>query len=114
MTDDNPEETHKPEKREEVSVILCNDLYFHGYCQHFGTEASQCVLLDDDLNKEISSVAPDVGSYCYFFTDCKTNGDTFHVGNPGFADLRAVPVNGPVGSTRNFNNRISSYFCVHE
>jgi hypothetical protein len=44
--------------------------------------------------------------------NCDTSGDFFHVGYPGIPDLSVTPVNGPEGSTRNFEDRLSSYFCV--
>ncbi|KAF1970653.1 hypothetical protein BU23DRAFT_401497, partial [Bimuria novae-zelandiae CBS 107.79] len=75
---------------------------------------SVCVPLASDLNDLVSSAGPDVGSFCYFFVDagCSTSGDFFHVGNPGYGDLSKVPVNGPAGSTRNYEDKLSSYFCV--
>ncbi|KAI8931343.1 hypothetical protein NX059_011682 [Plenodomus lindquistii] len=99
-----------------ATVYLCNESNFQGYCQNFSTRPSGCIQLGDDLNRQISSVLPARGSYCYFFTadNCETTGETFHVGYPGFSDLSDVPVNGPVGSTRNYNNKISSYFCTFE
>ncbi|KAF2728892.1 hypothetical protein EJ04DRAFT_407871, partial [Polyplosphaeria fusca] len=71
-----------------------------------------CVPLGSDLNDKVSAVGPDPGSFCYFFTarnpNCDTNGDFFHVGNPGYSDLSRVPVNGPAGSTRNYEDKLSS------
>ncbi|KAF2027208.1 hypothetical protein EK21DRAFT_32975, partial [Setomelanomma holmii] len=77
---------------------------------------SDCVPLAADLNDLVSSAGPDSGSFCYFFVDpnCSTAGDFFHVGYPGVSDLSKTPVDGPAGSTRNFEDKLSSYFCVNE
>ncbi|CAI6340773.1 unnamed protein product [Periconia digitata] len=103
------------EKRAEPSILACNDRNFSGYCQTISSPASECdKWLVGDFDDQISSVRPDENSFCYFFVDrdCSTDGDFFHVGYPGVADLSVTPVNGPEGSTRDFENKISSYFCV--
>ncbi|KAH7377721.1 hypothetical protein BKA66DRAFT_422165 [Pyrenochaeta sp. MPI-SDFR-AT-0127] len=103
-------------KRATTWVYLCNDRNFTGYCAHIPSAPSECVPLAGDLNNLVSSAGPDQGSFCYFFVNpnCDTNADFFHVGYPGVADLSVTPVNGPPGSTRNFEDKLSSYFCVNE
>ncbi|KAF2821706.1 hypothetical protein CC86DRAFT_99600 [Ophiobolus disseminans] len=105
--------------RDELAITgayLCNDRDWTGYCVHIFSPQGECVPLAGDLNDLVSSAGPDQGSFCYFFVDpaCNIAADFFHVSYPGFADLSVVPVNGPVGSTRNFEDKLSSYFCVTE
>lgn len=38
----------------------------------------------------------------------------FHVGYPGVADLAKMSVNGPVGSTHDFDNKLQSFLCVDD
>lgn len=121
------------DKRATTGVYLCNDRDFTGYCVHISSTPSECVPLAGDLNDLISSAGPDRGGFCYFFVyaadvweqirrvnernidpKCSLEADLFHVGFPGIADLSKTPVNGPAGSTRNFENKLSSYFCVNE
>ncbi|PVI01549.1 hypothetical protein DM02DRAFT_561321, partial [Periconia macrospinosa] len=77
---------------------------------------SECVTFPSTFTNSISSVQPHEGSFCYFFVcrapGCATTADFFHVGYPGVADLSVTPVNGPEGSTRNFEDKLSSFFCV--
>ncbi|KAH7392395.1 hypothetical protein DE146DRAFT_758117 [Phaeosphaeria sp. MPI-PUGE-AT-0046c] len=103
-------------KRATTGVYLCNDRDWQGYCVHILSAPSDCVPLAADLNDLVSSAGPDQGSFCYFFVDpnCSTRADLFHVGYPGVSDLSRTPVNGPPGSTRNFEDKLSSYFCVNE
>jgi hypothetical protein len=86
------------DKRATTGVYLCNDRDWQGYCVHINSPPSECVPLAGDLN--------DPG--------CSTAADFFHVGYPGVADLSKTPVNGPTGSTRNFEDKLSSYFCVND
>ncbi|KAJ4375918.1 hypothetical protein N0V83_001196 [Neocucurbitaria cava] len=104
------------DKRATTGVYLCNDRDFTGYCVHINSAPSECVPLASDLNDLVSAAGPDQGSFCYFFVNpnCDTSADFFHVGYPGVADLSVTPVNGPTGSTRNFEDKLSSYFCVNE
>ncbi|KAF1941876.1 hypothetical protein EJ02DRAFT_454713 [Clathrospora elynae] len=104
------------ETRASTRVYLCNDRGFTGYCVPISSPSGTCVPLGTDLNDKISSVGPDPGSFCYFFVNanCDTSGDFFHVGNPGYSDLSITPVNGPTGSTRNFEDKLSSYRCTLE
>jgi hypothetical protein len=99
-----------------ICSYLCNDRNWQGYCVHINSAPSVCVPLAGDLNDLVSSAGPDKGSFCYFFVDpnCSTNADFFHVGNPGVADLSKTPVNGAAGSTRNFEDKLSSYYCVND
>ncbi|CZT10715.1 uncharacterized protein RAG0_15115 [Rhynchosporium agropyri] len=101
------------EKRADVSVYLCNDRNFTGYCKVIKSPSSVCVPLASDFDNLVSSVGPDPGVLCYFFVNanCNSNGGAFHYGNPGVADLSRTPVNGPAGSTRNYEDQISSYQC---
>ncbi|KAH7138462.1 hypothetical protein B0J11DRAFT_500681 [Dendryphion nanum] len=101
-------------KRAVTWVYLCNERNFvsSGYCVHIPAESGICVPLGSDLEDKVSSAGPDQGSYCYFFVDRNCQGDFFHVGNPGYGDLSIVPVNGPAGSTRNFEDKLSSYRCT--
>jgi hypothetical protein len=46
--------------------------------------------------------------------ECSLEADLFHVGFPGVADLSVTPVNGPEGSTRDFEDKLSSYRCTLE
>ncbi|KAH7064252.1 hypothetical protein BKA63DRAFT_572168 [Paraphoma chrysanthemicola] len=103
-------------KRDTLGVYLCTDRDWQGYCAHLQSEPSECVNLGADLNDLISSAGPDQGGFCYFFVDpnCSIAADFFHVGFPGIADLSVTPVNGPVGSTRSYEDKLSSYFCVYE
>ncbi|KAF2677396.1 hypothetical protein K458DRAFT_423888 [Lentithecium fluviatile CBS 122367] len=102
------------EKRADTGVYLCNDRNFSGYCVHIVSPSGTCVPLASDLNDKVSAAGPDSGSFCYFFvnSNCDTNGDFFHVGYPGYGDLSVTPVNGPPGSTRNFEDKLSSYRCT--
>ncbi|KAF1948348.1 hypothetical protein CC80DRAFT_459374 [Byssothecium circinans] len=104
------------EKRADTAVYLCNDRNFSGYCVHITAPSGTCVPLASDLNDLTSAVGPDPGSFCYFFVNpnCDASADFFHVGNPGIADLSVTPVNGPPGSTRNFEDKLSSYRCTSE
>ncbi|KAH9881060.1 hypothetical protein J1614_001553 [Plenodomus biglobosus] len=108
--------TDKGKKRSEISVYVCNDANYNGYCQNFALGPQDCLLLGDDFNNKIGSVQPAFGSFCTFYTDassdagCNTGGDVFQVGYPGYTDLKQVPVNGPQG-IKNFNNKISSISC---
>ncbi|KAF2108176.1 hypothetical protein BDV96DRAFT_556608 [Lophiotrema nucula] len=103
-------------KRADTGVYLCNDRNFEGYCVHIDSPSGTCVPLGGDLNDKISAAGPDQGSFCYFFVNpgCDTNADFFHVGYPGYGDLSVTPVNGPAGSTRNFEDKLSSYRCTTE
>ncbi|KAK7182808.1 hypothetical protein PSPO01_11147 [Paraphaeosphaeria sporulosa] len=102
------------EKRANTAVYLCNDRNFSGYCVHITSPSGTCVPLASDLNDKVSSAGPDQGSLCYFFVNanCDDTGDFFHVEYPGVADLSKTPVNGPPGSTRNFEDKLSSYRCT--
>ncbi|KAF9731730.1 hypothetical protein PMIN01_10747 [Paraphaeosphaeria minitans] len=104
------------EKRANTAVYLCNDRNFSGYCVHIPSPSGTCVPLASDLNDLVSSVGPDQGSFCYFFVysnaNCDDTGGFFHVGYPGIADLSKTPVNGPSGSTKNFEDKLSSYRCT--
>ncbi|TAQ88780.1 hypothetical protein B7494_g2872 [Chlorociboria aeruginascens] len=55
------------EKRADVSVYLCNDRDFTGYCVDIKSPSGTCVPLGNDLNNQISSVGPDGSAICYFF-----------------------------------------------
>ncbi|KAF2478206.1 uncharacterized protein BDR25DRAFT_207929, partial [Lindgomyces ingoldianus] len=67
---------------------------------------------------KVSAVGSDQGSFCYFFvcrnSNYDTNSDFFHVGYRGYPDLSMTPVNGPAGSTRNFEDKLSSYRYTNE
>lgn len=43
--------------------------------------------------------------------NCDTNGEFFHAEAPGVADLSVTPVNGPDGTTKNFEDKITSFRC---
>lgn len=77
------------EKRDTVSVYLCNDRDFSGYCVDINSPSGVCGLflltytppsqnllysyshktvpLASDLNDQVSSVGPDGSAFCYFF-----------------------------------------------
>ncbi|KAL2073097.1 hypothetical protein VTL71DRAFT_10421 [Oculimacula yallundae] len=90
------------EKRANTSVYLCNDRNFTGYFP-----------LASDFDNLISAVGPDPGVLCYFYVNanCDSSSGFFHYGFPGVADLSRTPVNGPAGSTRNYEDQLSSYQC---
>lgn len=46
--------------------------------------------------------------------NCDVNADLFHVGSPGYPNLSKTPVIGVEGSTRNFEDKLSSYRCTPE
>lgn len=56
----------------------------------------------------------DLADWTYSGGDCNNDQDFFHVGYPGVADLSKTPVNGPAGSTRDFEDKLSSYLCVND
>lgn len=118
----------KLDKHATTWVYVCNDINFDNTkapCSHIPADAALCVPLASNYNDLLSSVGPDAGSYCYFFvrflaikpelrdcdadvyySDINCQGQTFGVGNPGFPDLRNV-------RGVDFNDRISSYYCVN-
>lgn len=44
---------------------------------------------------------------------CDDSAGFFHIGNPGYPNLSVTPVNGPAGSTHNYEDQISSYRCTN-
>ncbi|MDI1489081.1 MAG: hypothetical protein OHK93_008359 [Ramalina farinacea] len=55
-------------KRDNAGVYLCDDINFSGYCVHIVAPLYKCVPLGGDLNDQVSSVGPDKGPYCFFFS----------------------------------------------
>jgi len=85
-------------------VYMCVNSNFGGYCRDVITPFNLCADIPQDLKGKVSSVGPDVGSLCSFWTKPGCDiaggeilGDVFY---PGRRDL-----------PKSMNDKISSFLC---
>ncbi|KAK3400367.1 hypothetical protein B0T20DRAFT_182842 [Sordaria brevicollis] len=93
----------------QYGTFLCEGPSFLGDCIHSSSSENQCVQLD----KGVSSVAPDKGVHCrYFYTpSCLTKEPNdcgyFDLTNSGIGNVPYIPEN----CTQDPTNKIRSYWC---
>ncbi|KAH9223870.1 hypothetical protein DL95DRAFT_440055 [Leptodontidium sp. 2 PMI_412] len=99
--------------RDEPSVLLCTDKNFTGHCVNLRAPSGVCVTFTDDLNDKVSSLRPAPGNTCLHFVapDCSPDDVWFYWGEPSLPDLSVTPTHGPIGSTHNYDDQLSSLKC---
>ncbi|KAJ7123984.1 hypothetical protein C8R43DRAFT_39935 [Mycena crocata] len=84
------------------NVFVCIDGNFAGQCTTLHSASGQCVNVPLVFNDNISSVGPDAGQDCFFFTDANCGGSRLGpLRSPGNANLGG----------NSFNDAISSFQC---
>ncbi|KAJ7347074.1 hypothetical protein DFH08DRAFT_208777 [Mycena albidolilacea] len=85
------------------NVFVCTNSGFTGTCSVFRGTSGQCIDFTGDFNDGITSVGPDPGQDCFFFTDLGCTGQQLGpVRSPGISNLVA---------NAGFNDQISSFQC---
>ncbi|EAT82944.1 hypothetical protein HBI56_069040 [Parastagonospora nodorum] len=101
-----------------LATLLCSSVLAAPTPSEVTDKVSQCIHLAGYSFDRVSSVRPNEGSFCYFYVSEHRNSDEdlefFHVGYPGVADLSKKPVNGPAGSTHDFDNKLQSLLYVDD
>ena len=85
------------------AVTYCLDEDFQGQCNHDTTNAGNrtCTDLEAPWYRSISSVRPDPGTRCDFWSNHHCNGLILSIGQEGIGELRGW----------SFNDRIASFAC---
>lgn len=105
------------DKRAGLSIRVCSEIEFNGYCEDVSVTIGKCQNFDATLNNNAESLKPDVGLLCSFFKEPKCNAgkDVFTVDHEGWWDLKRVSVGGVSktggAKTKNYQNKISSFSC---
>ncbi|KAF1360067.1 hypothetical protein EJ07DRAFT_117554 [Lizonia empirigonia] len=97
-----------------VKVYICEDVAWGGQCTYtlspLGSDPSDCTVIPND---RASSIGPDAGFYCIFYTNAfcapilSDGSDSFGLAYPGCENL---------GFTKkgDFNDRLLSYQCFRD
>ena len=85
------------------AVTYCLDEDFQGQCNHDTTNTGNrtCTNLEAPWYHSISSVRPDPGTRCDFWSNRHCNGLILSIGQEGIGELRGW----------SFNDRIASFAC---
>ncbi|KAJ7598776.1 hypothetical protein C8J56DRAFT_1092643 [Mycena floridula] len=86
------------------NVLLAGNINFGGSTTVIHGRSGQCVNVPLVFNDNISSVGPDSGQDCFFFSDANCEGSTLGpIRSPGITDLTKT--------SPPFNDIISSFQC---
>ncbi|KAH6493814.1 hypothetical protein HBI55_119690 [Parastagonospora nodorum] len=95
-----------------AGVYICTLANFTGACTHHLSPASSAPSACVQLDGTASSVGPDKGFECTFFTNAfcdrvlSDGSDAFSVGWPGYKDLKVLG--------RQWDDGVRSYYCLGE